>query len=101
MDTIVVLYNSVAACCAVAVVFWAWRMFDLVWVRPMKRDKYLRNQGFKGSSYNFLFGDIKRIRMMIKQAKSNPINLSDDIVPRVVPWMQDSIQKYGQFSSYL
>ncbi|KAM7460408.1 hypothetical protein LguiB_036233 [Lonicera macranthoides] len=97
MDAIVVLYNSVAACCAVAVVLWAWRMFDLVWVRPMKRDKYLRNQGFKGSSYNLLFGDIKRIRMMMKQAKSNPINLSHDIVPHVVPWMHDSIQKYGQF----
>ncbi|KAM7497837.1 hypothetical protein LguiA_022251 [Lonicera macranthoides] len=95
MDTILVLYNSVAACCAIAVVLCAWRIFDLVWVRPMKREKYLRNQGFKGSSYSLLFGDIKRINMMIKQAKSNPINLSHDIVPRVVPWIHDSIQKYG------
>ncbi|KAM7503150.1 hypothetical protein LguiB_002054 [Lonicera macranthoides] len=96
MDAIVVLYNSVAACCAIVVVLWAWRIFDWVWVRPMKKDKYLRNLGFKGSSYNFFFGDVKRIRMMIEQAKSNSINLSHDIVPRVVPWMHDSIQKYGK-----
>ncbi|KAM7497833.1 hypothetical protein LguiA_022247 [Lonicera macranthoides] len=96
MDTILMLYNSVAACCAIAIILCAWRMFDLVWVRPMKRDKYLRNQGFKGSSYSLLFGDTKRINMMIKEAKSNPINLSHDIVPRVLPWMHDSIQKYGK-----
>ncbi|KAM7497835.1 hypothetical protein LguiA_022249 [Lonicera macranthoides] len=95
MDTILVLYNSVAACCAIAVVLSAWRIFELVWVRPMKRDKYLRNQGLNGSSYNLLVGDLKMISMMIKQAMSKPIDLSHDIVPRVVPWIHDSIQKYG------
>ncbi|KAM7497797.1 hypothetical protein LguiA_022211 [Lonicera macranthoides] len=62
---------------------------------PKKLEKLLRQQGLKGNSYTFLFGDFKKISMMIKEAKSKPINLSGDIVPRVMPWILDSINNYG------
>ncbi|KAA8524994.1 hypothetical protein F0562_011368 [Nyssa sinensis] len=36
--------------------------------------------------------------MMIEEAKSKPINLSDDIVPRIIPFHHKSIQTYGKNS---
>ncbi|KAM7497802.1 hypothetical protein LguiA_022216 [Lonicera macranthoides] len=89
------IYNSVALFCAVVVVLCAWRVLSWVWFRPKKLEKLLRQQGLKGNSYTFLFGDFKKISMMIEEAKSKPINLSSDIVPRVMPWVLDSINKYG------
>lgn len=39
-----------------------------------------------GSSYNFFSGDLKEMVELIVQAKSKPIKLTDDIVPRVMPF---------------
>ncbi|KAM7503131.1 hypothetical protein LguiB_002035 [Lonicera macranthoides] len=89
------MYNSVALFCAVVVVLCAWRMLNWLWFKPKKFEKLLRRQGLKGNSYTFLFGDFKKLSMMIKEAKSKPINLSSDILPRVMPWVLDSISNYG------
>lgn len=32
---------------------------------------------------------------MIEEAYSQPINLSDDLVPRVIPMVTKTIKKYG------
>ncbi|KAM7503129.1 hypothetical protein LguiB_002033 [Lonicera macranthoides] len=89
------MYNSIALFCAVVVVLCAWRVLNWLWFKPKKFEKLLRRQGLKGNSYTFLFGDFKKISMMIKEAKSKPINLSSDILPRVMPWVLDSINNYG------
>ncbi|KAK1583570.1 hypothetical protein Q3G72_025111 [Acer saccharum] len=36
----------------VAVVTWAWRVVNWVWLRPKKMEKYLRQQGLSGNSYS-------------------------------------------------
>ncbi|KAL3502796.1 hypothetical protein ACH5RR_037245 [Cinchona calisaya] len=36
--------------------------------------------------------------MMIREANSKPIHLSDDIVPRVIPFFLETIKKYGSNS---
>lgn len=90
------MYNLVALFCAVVVVLCAWRMLNWLWFKPKKFEKLLRRQGLKGNSYTFLFGDFKKLSMMIKEAKSKPINLSSDILPRVMPWVLDSISNYGE-----
>lgn len=38
---------------------------------------------------------------MIKQANSKPINLSDDIIPRALPFHHHIINKYGMLLSWL
>ncbi|PKI58935.1 hypothetical protein CRG98_020681 [Punica granatum] len=62
-------------------VAWAWRVLNWVWLRPKKLERLLREQGFKGNPYKFLYGDLKESAKMIKESKSRPIGLSDDPVP--------------------
>nr|XP_043631610.1 cytochrome P450 CYP72A219-like [Erigeron canadensis] len=77
-------------------VWYVLRFLNWVWFRPKKMEKRLRAQGLKGSSYKLLFGDLKEVVNMLKDAKSKPINLSDNIVPRVVPFDYKSLNTYGK-----
>lgn len=67
-----------------------------VWFRPRKLEKRLRKEGFSGNSYKIFFGDMKEMGAMIKEAKSKPINFSNDIVHRVLPIFHKSLKKYGE-----
>ncbi|KAJ0102770.1 hypothetical protein Patl1_04990 [Pistacia atlantica] len=82
----------------VTVVTWAWRLLNWVWFRPKKFEKYLRQQGLKGKPYRLLYGDLKENLMMIKEAKSSPLNLSDDVVPLVLPFIDKLVKEYGDNS---
>nr|QFS19022.1 cytochrome P450 72A336v2 [Medicago truncatula] len=79
---------------------WAWKVLNLLWLRPKKLEKLLREQGFQGNSYRILLGDIKDLFKMEKEAKSKSMNLSDDITPRVIPYIQHSVKIHGK-NSYI
>ncbi|XP_021895042.1 cytochrome P450 CYP72A219-like [Carica papaya] len=76
----------------------AWRILNWVWLKPKKLERCLRRQGFSGNPYRLLIGDLKEMSNVINQAKSKPINLTDDILPRVSPFFCDMMQKYGKNS---
>ncbi|KAL5803227.1 hypothetical protein ACOSQ4_031532 [Xanthoceras sorbifolium] len=78
----------------VTVLTWIWRVVNWVWLRPKRMEKYLRQQGLSGNSYRFLYGDLKENSIMLKQAKSNPINLTDDISPHLFPFLHKAIHNY-------
>ncbi|KAM5573281.1 cytochrome P450 CYP72A219-like [Rosa sericea] len=93
------------ACFALSIVIFsiltcAWRVLNYVWLRPKKLERCLRKQGLKGNSYKLLIGDMKESFMMLKQAQSNPINLSSchDIAPRVIPFVHQTVKNYGRDS---
>ncbi|KAK1404870.1 Cytochrome P450, family 72, subfamily A, polypeptide 8 [Heracleum sosnowskyi] len=75
-----------------------WRIFNWVWLRPRKLEKILRKQGFKGNPYKIFFGDIRELVKMLAEAKSKPIGLADDILPRVVPGDVHTVGKHGKNS---
>ena len=89
------MYYSIGVSCAVALAVFAWRVLNCMWLRPKKLEKRLRNLGLNGNSYRLVCGDFKDIAVMLKEANSKPINLSDDIVPRVIPFFIEIIKKYG------
>ncbi|KAK6134433.1 hypothetical protein DH2020_031831 [Rehmannia glutinosa] len=91
-----ILYSIVALFCAVFISFQAWKFLNWVWLKPRKVEKWLREQGFNGNSYRFLIGDYKEIAMMGKEAQSKPINFGNDIVPRVMPFIHQSVQNHGE-----
>ncbi|XP_022877289.1 cytochrome P450 CYP72A219-like [Olea europaea var. sylvestris] len=88
-------YHSIGLCCAFVLLIYTWRLLNWVWFTPKKMEKLLRKQGLKGNSYRFLCGDLKDLTSMIQKANSKPINLSDDIKPRVIPLILKTLQEYG------
>ncbi|KAK7858000.1 cytochrome p450 cyp72a219 [Quercus suber] len=72
-------------------------ILNWVWLRPKYLERCLRKQGLVGNSYRLFFGDTKDSSMMIKLACSKHIELSDDIVPRVLPFEHHTVKRYGDF----
>ncbi|KAK9052581.1 hypothetical protein SSX86_029210 [Deinandra increscens subsp. villosa] len=93
------MFSGVEIAAAVAttvVVVYAWRFFDWVWLKPKKTEKFLRDQGIKGTSYKLLYGDVKEMVKMITEAYRKPINLNDDIVPRVLSFAHSAVSTHGK-----
>ncbi|XP_076929060.1 cytochrome P450 CYP72A219-like [Bidens hawaiensis] len=95
-----VVTNIVAISFAMVVVLCAWKIVNTVWVRPKKLEKLLKNQGFKGNKYKFLFGDMKEVSMMFQQSKSKSkhINIDDgdEVLSHVVAFPRRSLQIHGR-----
>lgn len=87
---------AVAMVVAVMVAY-AWRFLDRIWLKPKRMEKCLRDQGLKGTSYKLLYGDVKEMVKMITEAYAKPINLHDDIVPRVVSFPHSVVTTYGMY----
>nr|QWX38541.1 secologanin synthase 6 [Ophiorrhiza pumila] len=95
------LYSLVGVLCTTAfLVFWGWRILNWAWFKPKKLEKCLRQQGLRGTSYKLLFGDIKEYVKMEQEARSKPINFTNEIVPRVIPFVDKTIKNYGK-NSYI
>lgn len=89
--------SGVGMAAAVVVTVFAWWFFDVFWLKPRKMEKCLRDQGLKGTSYKFLYGDVKEMVKRITEAYRKPINLNDDIVPRVLSFPHSVITTHGMY----
>nr|QWK52326.1 cytochrome P450 72A15-2 [Isatis tinctoria] len=88
---------SVTVSIAIAVVsWWVCRTLKWVWFKPKMLESYLRRQGLSGTSYTPLVGDLKRNFSMLKEARSKPIKLTDDIAPRIVPYPLQMLKTHGR-----
>nr|XP_043632608.1 cytochrome P450 CYP72A219-like isoform X2 [Erigeron canadensis] len=77
-------------------VLYIWRILNRLWFEPKKIERYLRDQGLKGSPYKFMYGDLKELGQMMVEAKSKPMSLTHDIAHRVSPFYHKSITTYGK-----
>ncbi|XP_068667901.1 cytochrome P450 CYP72A616-like [Aristolochia californica] len=69
------------------------------WLKPMKLERYLKRQGVTGDPYSFFSGDLKRMGNAVKEACSKPMmELNHAIVPRVIPFVHQTVQKHGKIS---
>lgn len=90
------IYKFLGVCCVIGVAILGWRILNWIWLTPKKLEKQLRQQGFNGKSYGLLsLGDIREMVKMSEEAKSKPIGLSGDILPRVLPVDLHTIANYG------
>lgn len=71
------------------------KLANRYWFRPKKIEKRLREQGFRGNPYKFIFGDAKDMEGMRAQATTKPMELSDDVASRILPYYNRMVQKYG------
>ncbi|KMT10535.1 hypothetical protein BVRB_5g116590 [Beta vulgaris subsp. vulgaris] len=68
-----------------------------VWLRPKRIEKWFRQQGLSGTSYQFLVGDMKDYSSMRTRALENPINgFSNDYSSRVDPLGHHHAGKFGK-----
>ena len=74
---------------------WGWKVLNWVWLKPKKLEKWLRDEGYKGNSYKLLMGDIIELATMVNEAKKDPIPITHDIVPYILPFDHKIISKYG------
>ncbi|XP_030542857.2 cytochrome P450 72A397-like [Rhodamnia argentea] len=77
---------------------WTWRVVNWVWLRPKRLERLLRQQGFTGKPYAFLFKDFNENERLLMEAMSKPLAISDDIKPRVMPSLHRSFQIHGKDS---
>ncbi|KAH6780686.1 hypothetical protein C2S52_011923 [Perilla frutescens var. hirtella] len=75
---------------------YGWKTLNWLWFKPRKLENGLRQQGFNGNSYKFLYGDLEEIRATSKEAKSKPMNFSHDILHRVIPAFHKALNNYGE-----
>ncbi|KAK1385819.1 hypothetical protein POM88_023554 [Heracleum sosnowskyi] len=72
------------------------KLANRYWFRPKKIEKRLRELGFRGNPYRIVFGDANDVGLIRAQVTSKPMELSDDISPRVLPYYKHMVQKYGK-----
>ncbi|KAI3695996.1 hypothetical protein L1987_79002 [Smallanthus sonchifolius] len=73
-----------------------WRISNWLWIEPKRIEKFLKDQGLKGTSYRFMYGDLKEMVRMMNEAKSKPMNLTHDIAFRVSPFFHKSLNTLGK-----
>ncbi|XP_047942045.1 cytochrome P450 CYP72A219-like [Salvia hispanica] len=81
---------------AIVIFIYVSKILNWVWFTPRSLEKRLRQQGFTGNSYRILFGDMKDMRQMTKEATSKPISFSHDFSNRIIPIFHFALNKYGE-----
>ncbi|KAH6780702.1 cytochrome P450 [Perilla frutescens var. hirtella] len=90
------VYQIIASCLAILVLTtYTWRLVNWAYLKPKRLEKALRKEGLNGNSYRLLYGDMKEMAKTIEEFNSKPINLDDDIKPRLQGFILKTIQKYG------
>ncbi|KAL8505633.1 hypothetical protein ACS0TY_016753 [Phlomoides rotata] len=74
------------------------RLLNTVWFRPKKLEKYLRKQGFSGNPYKIFLGDMKEFTTVMETEQPKTMKLSDNIPSHILPYYQNTIDKYGKNS---
>ncbi|KAK7257107.1 hypothetical protein RIF29_30835 [Crotalaria pallida] len=99
MEVVAVTVVCVGFCIAFIIIL-VTKALNWLWLWPKRAERCLREQGLKGNSYKLLFGDAKALSMLLQKAVSKPININDDIVPRVIPFQHQLVKEYGKNSYF-
>ncbi|XP_051151984.1 cytochrome P450 CYP72A219-like [Andrographis paniculata] len=85
-----------AFCVSLAlIIILPWKLLEWAYFTPKRLESLLRRQGLRGKSYRFIHGDMKEVLKTSDEAKAKPINIGDDIRPRLLGFHLKSLQNYG------
>ncbi len=71
------------------------KSFYTLWWWPKMIEKKLKKEGIHGQPYQFLFGNLKEMTRMSREAKKKPL-VNHDIVPWVNPFILHLSKTYGK-----
>ena len=78
------------------------KIWEACWIfllRPWMITRRFKKQGISGPKYRFVYGNLKEIKKMKKEAKDWVLDPnSNDIFPRVVPHYHQWLSQYGVVS---
>ncbi|XP_072973255.1 cytochrome P450 CYP72A616-like [Typha angustifolia] len=80
----------------VVFLWWAVRVLDWAWLKPKRLGRELRAQGLRGTEYRFFYGDLTENARLNKEAQSEAMPLSHDIIPRVAPLFHRAMEENGK-----
>ncbi|KAK9092519.1 hypothetical protein Syun_027430 [Stephania yunnanensis] len=87
--------------CAGALILCAWKVFDWLWWKPKRLERYFREQGIEGPSYKLIHGNLKEDAVASMEAIAKPMkSFSHAIAPRICPFLHQSLDKYGKVSLF-
>ncbi|KAL8242023.1 hypothetical protein R6Q59_012325 [Mikania micrantha] len=87
--------SCVLGVATICLFYMLWKISNWLWFKPKKIEKFLRDQGLKGTPYRFIHGDLKDMVQTMHEAQSKPMALTHDIAPRVAPFYHKSISTFG------
>ncbi|KAK1374057.1 Cytochrome P450, E-class, group I [Heracleum sosnowskyi] len=72
-------------------------LLNKLWLTPIRKQRFLRRQGIKGTSYKFLHGNTKEILSLRKESMGMPMDyLSHNLFPRFHPHFYSWLKIYGK-----
>lgn len=71
------------------------KLIQRLWWHPMHLQKLMKSQGIEGPRYKILHGSTKEATHMISEAMSKTMELSHDILPKVLPHIHAWMKLYG------
>lgn len=90
------VYNTTLFSFLFLVLYFVTKLISKVWWRPKSVERILRQQGIKGTSYKLFNGDVEVLKRYTMDALSKPISLNHHIVPRVMPFFNEMVEKHGK-----
>lgn len=71
------------------------KLVNKFWWTPMRIQRIMRSQGINGPSYKFIQGNMRDMYTKRMQAMATPMELSHNILPRVIPHVHSWLNDYG------
>ncbi|CAN0929423.1 Cytochrome P450 CYP749A22 [Linum grandiflorum] len=71
------------------------KFLNQVWLRPILIQSGMNSQGIKGPPYSFLHGNTREINHMRSEAVSSPMEISHQMLPRIMPHVHLWTKIYG------
>ena len=81
--------------CALISLLYVWKFLNWVWFTPKSLENHLRRQGFAGNPYRLMTGDLKESAAILKNAKNQSMEFTNDIVSRVYPIFYAAFKNHG------
>ncbi|KAF6140528.1 hypothetical protein GIB67_035555 [Kingdonia uniflora] len=75
-------------------------VFYTVWWKPTSLEKLLKQQGITGSPYKLYHGELKEYVRSLQEARTKPMSLTNEIVPRVIPFVKQQVETHGKITFY-
>ncbi|KAL4015751.1 hypothetical protein IC575_023345 [Cucumis melo] len=72
------------------------KLVNKFWWTPMRIQRIMRSQGINGPSYKFIQGNMRDMYTKRMQAMATPMELSHNILPRVIPHVHSWLNDYGR-----